>query len=90
MCMFSLGFIFNDTEQMFACDCVHFREEEKEKNFTERCNAVHHRVTTAVHWGVGQIMPPKHTITKLFTTTLQEQMSKACFLLGLWTQWNVK
>lgn len=29
--MFSLGFIFNDTEQMFACERVRFREEEKEK-----------------------------------------------------------
>jgi len=56
--MFSLGFIFNDTEQMFACECVHFREEEKEekKNFTERCKAVHQKVTTAVHWNIGQII----------------------------------
>lgn len=34
--MFSLGFIFNDTEQMFACACVHFREEEKGKKTSQR------------------------------------------------------
>jgi len=34
--MFSLGFIFNDTEQMFACECVHFREEEKEEKKTSQ------------------------------------------------------
>lgn len=30
--------------------------KKKKKNFTERCKAVHQRVTTAVHWNVGQII----------------------------------
>lgn len=46
--------------------------KKKKKNFTERCKAVHHRVTTAVHGNVGQIMPTKHMITKLFTTTVTD------------------
>lgn len=45
---------------MIQSRCLHVSvfilEEEKEKNFIERCKAVHQRVTTAVHWNVGQII----------------------------------
>jgi len=32
------------------------KKKKKKKNFTERCKAVHQRVTTAVHWNIGQII----------------------------------